>query len=79
MVLAFGIEIDPNLIDQLLEETKTMGDYRPSSLVDFAVGDPVELESIWGEPLRRSMKAGVELPKLETLYRLLKIACRESR
>lgn len=71
-----GLSIDTDLIEHLIKETRSMGSYRPSTLVDFTEGNPVELESIWGEPLRRAMAAGVELPKLETLYRLLKILCR---
>jgi len=70
-----GLRIETDLIERLIRETRSMGSYRPSSLVDFVDGKPVELESIWGEPLRRAMNAGVELPKLETLYRLLKILC----
>ena len=70
-----GLEVEIELIDHLIQETRSMGAYRPSSLVDFVEGKPVELESIWGEPLRRAMSSGVELPKLETLYRLLKILC----
>ena len=70
-----GLRIETDFIERLIRETRSMGSYRPSSLVDFVVGKPVELESIWGEPLRRAMNAGAELPKLETLYRLLKILC----
>ena len=70
-----GLKIDVNTIDRLIKETRSMGSYRPSSLVDFLESKPFELESIWGEPLRRAMESGVELPKLETLYRLLKILC----
>ena len=70
-----GLKIDASMIDRLIKETHSMGSYRPSSLVDFLESKPFELESIWGEPLRRAMISGVELPKLETLYRLLKILC----
>ena len=70
-----GLEIDGEMIDRLIDETRAMGSYRPSSLVDFLESKPVELESIWGEPLKRAMQAGVDLPKLETLYRLLRILC----
>ena len=70
-----GLKVDADMIDRLIKETRSMGSYRPSSLVDFLESKPVELESIWGEPLRRAMSSGVDLPKLETLYRLLKILC----
>ena len=44
-----------------------MKDYRPSSMIDFVNGCPVEVEAIWGEPLRRAKAAGVSTPKLEEL------------
>ncbi|MBT3481697.1 MAG: 2-dehydropantoate 2-reductase, partial [Opitutales bacterium] len=51
---------------------------KPSSLVDYLAGRTVEVGAIWGEPLRLGVEAGLDLPKLETLYRLLRLAC-ESR
>ena len=36
----------------------------------------VEVEAIWGEPLRRASAAGAKLPKLEMLYALLKAVCK---
>lgn len=46
-----------------------MGPYQPSSLVDFLAGREVEVESIWGEPLRRSQAKGIDTPELKRLYR----------
>ena len=48
-----------------------MGPYRPSSLVDWQEGREVEVEAIWGEPLRRAQAVGLTLPRLENLYRQL--------
>jgi 2-dehydropantoate 2-reductase len=45
-----------------------MGTYRPSSLIDYLEGRDVEIESIWGEPLRRARKAGASVPRLGALY-----------
>lgn len=72
---ALGLEIDLKLVDRQFEITSSMGEYSPSSLVDFLAGRKVEVEAIWGEPLRQGLKAGQDMPKLETLYRLLRIAC----
>lgn len=74
---ALGMDIDPRLVDRQFEITKSMGEYRPSSLVDFLAGRKVEVEAIWGEPLRQALETGQDMPKLETLYRLLRIACRD--
>lgn len=72
---ALGMEIDGGFIDEQFALTRSMGEYKPSSLVDYLAGRAVEVEAIWGEPLRQGARAGLDLPKLETLYRLLSIAC----
>ena len=64
---AFGYALDPGLVDQQIEVTKAMGPYRPSSLIDFLAGRPVELDAIWGEPLRRARAAGCAVPALARL------------
>lgn len=76
---AMGLSIDPRLVDRQFEITKSMGEYSPSSLLDFLAGRRVEVEAIWGEPLRQGLKAGQDMPKLETLYRLLRTACRDQQ
>lgn len=43
--------------------TAGMGPYRPSSLIDFMEGRDVEVQGIWGEPLRRGLAAGVNMPE----------------
>jgi 2-dehydropantoate 2-reductase len=52
--------------------TAGMGPYRPSSLIDFVEGRDVEVEGIWGEPLRRGLAAGVSMPETEKLIRDIK-------
>jgi 2-dehydropantoate 2-reductase len=47
--------------------TAGMGPYRPSSLIDFVEGRDVEVEGIWGEPLRRGLAAGVPMPETQKL------------
>ena len=51
-----------------------MGPYKPSSLIDFRDGKPVEVNAIWGEALRRGQARGVSMPELEFLHEeLLKL------
>jgi 2-dehydropantoate 2-reductase len=52
--------------------TGGMGPYRPSSLIDFVEGRDVEVEGIWGEPLRRGLAAGVQMPETEKLVAEIK-------
>jgi 2-dehydropantoate 2-reductase len=68
----FGHAIPRSLIEKQISSTRPMGPYRPSSLIDYLDGREVEVESIWGEPLRRAQKAGAAVPRLEMLYALLK-------
>jgi 2-dehydropantoate 2-reductase len=71
-----GLEVADKFIDWQFEITPGMGAYRPSSLIDFLAGCEVEVEAIWGEPLRRGQAAGVPMPRLEALYQDLQAALR---
>src|SRR6266404_10651 len=55
-----------------IKRTETMGAYKPSTLLDWGAGRPLEIEAIWGEPLRRAIAAGAAAPRLEIVYALLK-------
>jgi 2-dehydropantoate 2-reductase len=68
----FGHDIPRSFIDLQFERTAKMGAYRPSSLIDFEEGREVELEEIWGEPVRRAKAVGVSVARLEMLYWLIK-------
>lgn len=71
---AFGFGIPDEFLAKQFASTPPMGPYQPSSLVDFLAGREVEVESIWGEPLRRARAVGVPMPRLEDLYsRLLRL------
>ena len=71
----FGHEIPESFIQSQIAITPGMGAYRPSSLVDFLAGREVEVEAIWGEPLRRAQAAGLAMPRLAALYQTLCAAC----
>jgi 2-dehydropantoate 2-reductase len=68
----FGYVISADFIASQMEHTRRMGAYQPSSLIDFLLGREVEVEAIWGEPLRRARAAGAAMPHLEKLYARLK-------
>jgi 2-dehydropantoate 2-reductase len=67
-----GHVIPADFVEQQFAHTRRMGAYRPSSLVDYLAGREIEVEAIWGEPLRRAQAAGVAMPHLEALYTQLK-------
>ena len=54
------------------QATAAMRAYKPSTLIDYEAGKPIELEAIWGEPLRRATAAGARMPELAALYAQLK-------
>jgi 2-dehydropantoate 2-reductase len=73
----FGHKVPEEFIQAQIDVTPGMGAYRPSSLVDYLAGREVEVEAIWGEPLRRAQAAGVPVPRLAKLYAELKRVTRK--
>jgi 2-dehydropantoate 2-reductase len=68
---ALGHEIPESLVEQQITRTGTMGAYRASTLLDFERRQPLELESMFLEPLRRAQMAGVPVPRLAALCKVL--------
>ncbi len=60
------------VIDRMFGLTDTMGAYRPSTMIDFVEGRPMEVEAIFGEPLRRAQLHSVDTPQLALLTALLR-------
>ncbi|MES2598962.1 MAG: 2-dehydropantoate 2-reductase [Verrucomicrobiota bacterium] len=69
---ALGHEVSFDLIHDMIERTRTMSGYRPSSLIDFEEGREVELEPIWGEPMRQAQASGHTTPLVNRLHQDLK-------
>lgn len=68
---SLDLKVDPALAERNIEETKEMGAYRASTLVDFERGHPLELDSIFLTPLRIAKQHKIETPRLELLCRVL--------
>jgi 2-dehydropantoate 2-reductase len=68
---ALGFEIPLSYAEEQIERTRTMAAYKASTLLDFELGRPLELESMFLEPLRRAQKAGVPVPRLAALCKVL--------
>lgn len=66
VALAEGVVITDAFLDGQIEKTRGMH-YLPSTLLDWKAGRPLELEAIWGEPLRRAIRLGVPVPELARL------------
>jgi 2-dehydropantoate 2-reductase len=70
---AVGVELPCSLIDAKINATRAMGAYKTSMHLDMQAARPMEVEAIFGCPLRTAQAAGAQLPRLEMLYRLLKL------
>jgi len=61
--------------ERILKSTqKNTSGSRPSMWADWDQGKPMELEVILGNPIRIAREAGYEMPRLQSLYALLKMA-----
>ena len=68
---ALGLPIPEAYADEQIANTRIMGAYQPSTMIDFQRGQPVELASLFLEPLRRARAAGVQAPRLRALCEIL--------
>jgi 2-dehydropantoate 2-reductase len=64
--------LEKTTVQEQMERTEAMGAYKPSTLLDFEAGKPLEIEGIWGEPLRCALAADAPVPRLQIIYSLLK-------
>jgi 2-dehydropantoate 2-reductase len=69
---ACGHPIEEDFIREMLNYTDSMTPYRTSMKIDFDEKRKMEVEAIFGNPLRAAMKAGAKVPMMEMLYRELK-------
>ena len=60
--------------EKILKSTERNTGGKPSMLVDWEAGRPMELEVILGNPVRIARRHGVEMPRMQSLYALLRSA-----
>jgi 2-dehydropantoate 2-reductase len=68
---ALGHDLPDSLVETQIERTLTMGAYKPSTVLDFENGLPLELNTLFLEPLRQAHAVGVAVPRLSSLCRVL--------
>jgi 2-dehydropantoate 2-reductase len=68
---AKNLKLDDELAEEQIEKTRIMSAYKPSTLLDFERGQPLELNSLFLEPLRQAEAAAVPTPKLRRLCQIL--------
>lgn len=69
---AWGRAIGDDFIQKMLDDTVKMKPYRTSMKIDYDERRPLEVEAIFGNPLRSAEQAGVLLPRIAMLYQQLK-------
>jgi len=74
-VLGMDLPKDLATPEQILKSTiKNTSGSKPSMLLDWEGGKRMELEVILGNPIRIAREKGLEMPRLQTLYGLLRMA-----
>ena len=68
---AFGLGVPSSVAERQMANTRSMGAYKASTLVDYERRQPLELEGLFLEPLRRAREAGVLTPRLAALCAVL--------
>ena len=66
-----GMNLDYAVAEEQISRTRSMGAYRASTLIDFEQGYPLELTSLFLEPLRQAKAALVATPRLEAVCQVL--------
>ncbi|MEH1971518.1 putative 2-dehydropantoate 2-reductase [Nostoc sp.] len=69
---SYGRTISDRFIQTMLDYTVKMTPYRPSMKIDYDENRPLEVEAIFGNPLRKAQAAGVNLLQISCLYHQLK-------
>jgi 2-dehydropantoate 2-reductase len=67
----------PDLVERMIDVTGAIAAYWPSLYLDCEAGRPMELESIYREPIRRARAKGVVMAGVELLANALDFVQRE--
>jgi 2-dehydropantoate 2-reductase len=66
-----GRTIEPAFVEKMISDTVKMKPYRPSMKIDYDEKRPMEIEAIYGNPVRAAQHAGADSPLIEALYQQL--------
>ena len=68
---ACGVTIEQTFVRLMIDSTLEMVPYLTSMKLDFDRRQPMEVEAIYGNPIKMAAKFGVAMPRTEALYRQL--------
>jgi len=63
----------PAVVERMLAQTAAMGAYRPSTMIDFIEGRPMEVEAIFEAPIARARALDVPVPSMSMLGALVNV------
>jgi 2-dehydropantoate 2-reductase len=66
-------QIPLSLAEKMVASTLKLGQYRPSMLIDRLEGRPLELEAIYGVPIRLAAEKGVQMTHAKQIFSLLQL------
>lgn len=69
----------PGIAHLFLTQTLGMGAYRPSTVIDYTEGRPLELDAIFRQPVRRASDLGLDCPMMAMVASLVEILGGERR
>ncbi len=55
----------------MMADAEKMKPYAPSMKLDYEQGSPMEIEAIYGTPIRMARSKGIGMPETENLYQQL--------
>lgn len=70
--IACGSTVDQSDIRKMLDDTRNMVPYDSSMRLDYLAGRPIEVEAIFGNPLKAARAAGYQPAKIDMLYQQLR-------
>jgi 2-dehydropantoate 2-reductase len=76
---ACGRSLPDSYIQKMLDHTAKMRTYRTSMKIDYDERRPLEIEAIFGNPLRTAQQAGAPIPRIEMLYQQLQFLDAQNR
>jgi 2-dehydropantoate 2-reductase len=65
---AYKCIIDAAFVEKMIRDTEVMAPYFSSMKLDFDNGRELEVESMYGNPLRAARRAGIDTPLIAELY-----------
>ncbi len=71
--------ISESFVNEMLDHTAKMKPYRTSMKIDYDEKRVLEVEAIFGNPLLMVLNAGMQLPRIATLYQQLKFLDAKNR